>query len=196
MTPPATMTAEAPARRHAATPAAAPDPVVARCLDETCAALRHAGAANEHELAAALRMVEESFREDQPRDLLDALARVQGSDEEHMEPNIARLSAAVTSTLSPAPPLIPFAGKLIAPSAFYESFQQMLTLGRLLNAPVIFAEDTDTIGTGSVNPVAAQLLAAEIHTAVHRRFGIKPFLTVALLDYPSWSFLIRKHFGL
>jgi hypothetical protein len=95
-----------------------------------------------------------------------------------------------------APPLIPFAGKLIAPSSFYESFQQILAIGRALVAPVLFAEDTDAIGVGSVNPLAARTLADEIHAAVERRFGIRPFLTVARLDYENWTFLARKHFGL
>jgi hypothetical protein len=61
---------------------------------------------------------------------------------------------------------------------------------------VIFAEDTDAIGTASVNPVAAAILAAEIEAAVFKRFGIRPFLTVARLDYESWTFLARKHFEL
>jgi len=62
--------------------------------------------------------------------------------------------------------------------------------------PVIFAEDTDSIGVASANPIAAALLASAIQEVVFRRFGIRPFLTVARLDYESWTFLTRKHFGL
>ncbi len=169
---------------------------VARCLQATAEALHLAGAASDREILDAVRLAEEHARHDRPLDLLDALARVQGADEQHAGPAIGRLSAAVASTMIPCPPLVPFAGKLIAPSAFYESFQQMLALGRSLLAPVLFAEDTDAIGTGSVNPVAARILADEIHAAVARRFGIRPFLTVVRLDYESWAFLTRKHFAL
>ena len=61
---------------------------------------------------------------------------------------------------------------------------------------MIFAEDTDAVGTASINPVASMILADEIRAAVFKRFGIRPFLTVARLDYESWSFLTRKHFEL
>lgn len=169
---------------------------VARCLQATAEALHLAGAASDREILDAVRLAEEHARRDQPLDLLDALARIQGADEQHAGPAIARLSAAVASTMIPCPPLVPFAGKLIAPSGFYESFQQILALGRALVAPVLFAEETDAIGTGSVNPVAARILADEIHAAVARRFGIRPFLTVVRLDYESWAFLTRKHFAL
>jgi hypothetical protein len=61
---------------------------------------------------------------------------------------------------------------------------------------VIFAEDTDTIGTASVNPMAAAILAEEIRNAVYKRVGITPFVTIARLEYESWTFLTRKHFEL
>ena len=61
---------------------------------------------------------------------------------------------------------------------------------------MIYAEDTDAIGTASVNPVASAILAEEIRTTVFKRFGIRPFVTIARLDYESWTFLTRKHFEL
>ena len=39
-------------------------------------------------------------------------------------------------------------------------------------------------------------MADEILNGVNRRFGIKPFVTAVRMDYESWSFLTRKHFGL
>lgn len=170
--------------------------VVGRCLEATAEALHRSSAASSREILDAGRVVEERARHDHPVDLLEAVARIQGTDEQHMGPAMLRLSTAVASTMLPAPPLVPFAGKLIAPSSFYESFQQILAIARALVAPVLFAEDTDAIGVGSVNPLAARTLADEIHAAVERRFGIRPFLTVARLDYENWTFLSRKHFGL
>jgi len=128
--------------------------------------------------------------------LIEELARIQGHDEEHLSPAILELGNKAAQTMSPNPPLVPFAGKLIAPSAFYDSFDQIHKLARLLLSPVIYAEDTDSIGTASVNPVAASILAAEIESAVFKRFGIRPFITIARLDYESWTFLTRKHFEL
>lgn len=131
-----------------------------------------------------------------PSDLLEVIARIQGHDEEHLGRAILELSAKVAIAVSPYPPLIPFGGKLIAPSAFYESFDHIHRIARALLSPVIYAEDTDAIGTASANPVASAILAEEIRNSVFRRFGIRPFVTIARLDYESWTFLSRKHFEL
>ena len=61
---------------------------------------------------------------------------------------------------------------------------------------MVYAEDTDAIGTASANPIAAAILADEIRAQVHKRFGIRPFVTIARLEYESWTFLARKHFEL
>lgn len=170
--------------------------VVFRSLETTLRALRDTAAAKDKELNDARRAFEDAYFADQPAEILELVARFQGVDEAHAGPVIARLSAAVASVMTAPPPAIPFASKLIAPSSFYESFEQIHQLGRRLLTPVIFAEDTDAIGTGSINPVAARCLADDIIATVDRRFGIKPFVTVVRLDYQSWHFLTRKHFAL
>lgn len=183
------------------TPPPAPQGSVARdfaeeCLLKTAEALHEARAATVAEINQAIAMVRESHANGKPAELLEALARIQGHDEEHISPVILELGNKVANTRSPYAPLVPFAGKLISPSAFYDSFDQIHKLARLLLSPVIYAEDTDAIGTASINPVASSILAAEIESAVFKRFGIRPFLTIARLDYESWTFLTRKHFEL
>ena len=166
------------------------------CLQRTAEALRECHAATTAEIHQSIAICREQHAAEKPADLLEMVARAQGHEEEHIGPAIQELGNKVALGLNPFQPVIPFAGKLIAPSAFYESFDSLHTLARALLAPVIFAEDTDSIGTASVNPIAAAILGAEIETAVHRRFGIRPFVTTARLDYESWSFLTRKHFEL
>lgn len=170
--------------------------VVFRCLETTLRALRDTNCAKDKELNDARRAFEDAYFANQPAEILELVVRFQGFDDSQAPPVIARLSAAVASTMASPPPAIPFASKLIAPSSFYESFEQVLQIARRLLTPVIFAEDTDAVGTGSINPVAARCLADEIISTVDRRFGIKPFVTVVRLDHESWSFLTRKHFGL
>ncbi|MFM2198244.1 MAG: hypothetical protein RLZZ505_1676 [Verrucomicrobiota bacterium] len=170
--------------------------IVESCYVRTAQALSVSRAANDDEIKASLAIVRDSMENGKPLDLLETLARVKGHEEERIGVAILALSDAVASTMNPAPSCIPFASKLIAPSAFYDSFDAMHELGKLLLTPVIFAEDTDAIGTGSVNPIAAQVLGEEIHHAVSKRFGIRPFVTVARMEYESWAFLCRKHFDL
>lgn len=183
---------EAPFRPAALTPAEIAD----SCLVRTAEALSSIRMVSDDEIRAALAIVRESMEKGKPLDLLETLARVQGHEEERMGAAIQTLGDAVASTMTPAPASIPFASKLIAPSAFYDSFDSIHELGKLMLTPVLFAEDTDAIGTGSVNPIAAQMLGAEIHRSVTKRFGIRPFMTTARMEYESWAFLCRKHFEL
>ncbi len=166
------------------------------CLQRTAGALHEARAASPSEVSQAISIAREFHVQGRPADLIEVLARVQGHGEEHLSSAILDLGNKVAATLTPYSPLIPFAGKLIAPSAFYDSFDQIHKLARTLLSPVIYAEDTDAIGTASANPVACAILADEIRASVLKRFGIRPFVTTARLDYESWAFLARKHFEL
>jgi hypothetical protein len=166
------------------------------CLDKTIRAYKAAGLANDEEIERLKQRYYQKIADDQPADLIEVLAKLQGTDEERMGIECARISHGVASVINPSPPLIPFAGKLIAPSAFYEAYTQLHELSRALLSPVIFAEDTDAIGTGGLNPVASLIMADRILAAVNRRFAIRPFVTAVRLDYESWNFLGRKHYGL
>lgn len=166
------------------------------CLERTASAVQEARAANGSEINQAMSAAREYHAREKPADLLELLARVQGHDEEHLGPAILDLGDKVATTLTPYAPLIPFAGKLIAPSAFYDSFDTLHKVARIMLCPVIYAEDTDALGVASVNPVAAAILAEEVRNGIHKRFGIRPFVTLARLDYESWTFLTRKHFEL
>ena len=168
------------------------------CLERTLNAFQDSGvASNEEIMRVRLRFKGTPEEETEaPKDLVELLAKIQGTEEERMGIEVARISHAVSEVITPAVPLIPFAGKLMAPSAFYEAYTQLHETSKALLSPVIFAEDTDAIGTGALNPVAAQIMGEEILSAVSRRFGIRPFVTTIRLDYESWCFLSRKHFGL
>lgn len=170
--------------------------ILSDCLEQTLQAMSAAGIATDTELARTRVAFEKAAGRGEPIDAIEALARVQGAEEERMGIEVSRIAHAVASAIHPSPPMIPFGGKLIAPSAFYESFDQLHALARALLSPVLFAEDTDCVGTGALNPIAARIMADEILATVDRRFGIKPFVTAVRIDYESWCFLNRKHFGL
>lgn len=165
-------------------------------IQQTIMAIQEARVATPQEISQAVARTREDHAREKPSDLLETLARVQGHDEEFLSPAILALGDKIAHTLTPHAPLVPFAGKLIAPSAFYESFDQIHKIARILLVPVLFAEDTDAIGVASANPVAASILAEEIRSCVYKRVGIRTFITVVRIDYESWSFLTRKHFEL
>jgi len=166
------------------------------CLEQTAEALVFAHAASRIDISHAVDAVRQAQAHNRPLDLMEAVARAQGHKAEQLGSIMRSMGDKLAATLNPPPPLIPFAGKLIAPSAFYESFDQIHKMARALLTPVIFVEDTDAIGVASVNPIAATILAAKIQEVVTRRFDIRPFLTIARLEYEAWSFLTHKHFEL
>ena len=168
--------------------------MIEACLEQTAEALEITRAASPIEISHAKDAVRKVHAEGHQLDLMEAVARIQGHQEEHMGPVIQVLGDRLAASLNPVPPLIPFAGKLIAPSAFYESYARLHQMARALLVPVIFVEDTDSIGVASANPIAATLLAAKIQDVVARRFDIRPFVTIARLDYEFWTFLTHKHF--
>ena len=88
------------------------------CLQRTAGALHEARAATPAEVSQAISIARESHVEERPMDMLEVMARVQGHGEEHLSAAILDLGNKVAATLTPYAPLIPFAGKLIAPSAF------------------------------------------------------------------------------
>lgn len=192
--PPATATL--PAHAQTTHPPDGTGDLVDKCIDLTAEALVHSRVATQVEVSHAIDLVRRSAAEHIPVDLVEAVARAQGHQEEHLGTASLAIAEKIAPGLNPPPPLIPFAGKLIAPSAFYESFDHLHHLARALLSPVIFAEDTDSIGVAALNPFAAAIFASAIQDSVFRRVGIRPFLTVVRLDYESWTFLCRKHFEL
>ncbi len=164
------------------------------CIQRTAGILHETRSATPAELSQGVSVAREAHAEQKPADLLEIICRIQGHDGERLSKEILELGHLVASYLSPYAPYVPFAGKLITPSAFYETYKELQDLAKILRSPVIYAEDTDSIGTGSINPVASEMLAEQIREVVFKRVGIRPFVSIARLDYESWTFLSRKHF--
>jgi len=172
------------------------DDAMNECIARTAEALGGCGAADGSAIAAGLRLVQSALIEGRPADLIECVVKAQGHEVERLGPAILELSDAVAQQMTPYPSLFPFAGKLITPTAFYESFPDYHELAKVLLTPVIYAEDTDAIGIASINPIASTILAEEILSTMEDRVGVRPFITLTRLDYESWAFLTRKHFAL
>ncbi len=166
------------------------------CLQRTAGCAHEARVATPSEISQTITIARDHHAKEKPSDFIEVLARVQGHEEENIGKAVVELADRIAFTLTPYPPLVPFGGKLIAPSAFYDSFTWLQKIARVLLSPVIYAEDTDAIGTASANPVASAIFAEEIQNHIFRRVGIRPFVSTVRLDYESWTFLTRKHFEL
>lgn len=167
---------------------------VEECLQRTATALFQTGTAGKDDLIHTMHLVRQSNFHGQPADLLDTLARHLHTDEDQVAAAAASYGERISATLSPNLHVVPFAGRLIAPSTFYENHPDVQRLGAALMAAVIYAEDSDAIGTASINPIAAIILGEEIAAAVARRVNVRPIITSVMLDHQSWTQVIRKHF--
>lgn len=164
------------------------------CIERTASALLESEAATPEEIETAIQQCEIALDQGKRFELLELVARIQGHEEEFMGDAIFKLSESVSNTLVNPPILITFAAKLIVPNAFYSAFPELLKECSEMLCPLIFAEDTDAIGVGSINPIAAIMMAERICTQVKQHRSIRPFMTSARMDYESWCFLTRKHF--
>jgi hypothetical protein len=167
-----------------------------QCLNQTAIALREVHAASPSELSLGMAAARKLHAEGTPADLLEQVARIQGYAGEHLSGAIFDLGNKVAGARAIYQPVIPFVSKLIAPSSFYDSYDHLHKIARVLLSPVIYAEETDAIGIASVNPIAAIILTDEIRKTVLKRCGIRPFITTSRLDYENWTILVRKHFEL
>lgn len=182
------------AQTQGGSPPADADDIRITCIERTASALLESEGATAEEIEIAIQHCEMALDQGTRFELLELVARAQGHEEEFMSGAIHQLSECVAHTLQHAPVLVPFATKLIAPNAFYGKFPEIQQKCAEMLCPVIFAEDSDAIGVASINPIAAIMMAERIQLVVKARFGIRPFLTTARLDYESWCFITRKHF--
>lgn len=165
------------------------------CAQHTASALREADAATHEEIETALIHSRHAARFGIFHDVIEFIALARGGDDtEHVGAEVTLLAEAVASTLATPPALVPFAARLITPSAFYSRFDTIRSATRHLRCPILFSEDTDAVGTGSINPVTALIMADFIEKNVHSLTGIRPFVTAARMDYAGWNMLTRKHF--
>ncbi|NJR43656.1 MAG: hypothetical protein HC767_14420 [Akkermansiaceae bacterium] len=181
----------------ASVPPVSPDSIwdfAEACLIRTAEILHESQAVPDSEISHGIGVAREAHTAKQPAELLEVICRKKGHEGENLSKAILELGHVVASYVSPYAPNVPFGGKLILPAAFYDKYPVLQKLASALRSPVIFAEDTDAIGTASVNPVATEILAEQIRQQMLALTGIQPFVTIARLDYDSWNFILRKHF--
>jgi hypothetical protein len=164
------------------------------CLIRTAEILHESQAVSDTEISHAIGVVREAHAQQRPTEFLEIICRKKGHDGENLTKAILELGHVVASYVSPYAPHVPFGGKLILPAAFYDKYPELQKLASALRSPVIFAEDTDAIGTASINPVATEILAEQVRQTMLSHTGIQPFVTISRLDYDSWSFVTKKHF--
>jgi hypothetical protein len=88
------------------------------------------------------------------------------------------------------------AHRITPPESFYKTHPEIVEVCKLCGAVILDAATLSTITTGSINPLAGDLLAHWIQSALeHDAFETRPrFFFHVVVPPRHWSALIRAHF--
>ncbi len=127
-------------------------------------------------------------------DIFPLMAELRGVSETNRTQMIEQWARAVSSVVKCRYPLIPFATKLLGSVSIYEQFEQIHKLASMVKCPLVFAEDSDVLGFGTVNPVAGSQIADYVSRYLEEKTGSRPFISIFLLDFDSWDTICGRQF--
>lgn len=171
----------------------ATDPV---CLDKTCELLEEHGLATPDELRQLSEHGLAPMRGPRPWDPLEFLAALRVRDPDVRPIEIEKIGRSVAQSMGQQLALIPFGHRMPTPSGFYEANKELLGDCRRLMTPILYAEESEVIGIGSINPVALKLVAKHIVSDLGNKTGTKPLVSRMLLHHDGWISLCQKQFGI
>ena len=184
---------QAPSALTSATVSRATDP---ECLSQTCRVLDDHALATPAELKELAHHGHGPLQGPRPWDPLEFLAALRTRDPDARAQEVERLGRSLSQSLGQPLTLVPFASKMPTPSAFYDVNDSLLLECRKLLTPVLFAEESEVIGIGSINPVALRLSARTVMQFIADKTGTTPVVSTVLLHHEGWISLCQQQFGI
>ena len=169
---------------------------VVSCAAKALDALEARGHLKAHEREHIEEVHMEGLEQGKPSEVFETITRLSTVAPREIPDFIAGLGLAVAKTLKERVTMVPNLNRLAIPAAFYTQFPDLANAARALLVPVLYSEDNEAIGVGSVNPIPAIELAGRILAEMSNHTTVTPFVTVVRLDYDTWRTLIERHFGL
>ena len=163
-------------------------------LIRTLAMLQQHNLASAEDCSQVAAKVRRNWEQGRGADPVIGLARLRAGGGDMLDASVEIISAKMAYSLPFAPTRVPFAARLIPPSALYEKYPEIFTLCKLMLVPISFAEDLDVIGITSVNPYFADALSAYLTDKLKKETGIQPIIQIIRLDYVGWVKMCQKHF--
>ena len=128
-------------------------------------------------------------------DILPVMAYLRGISEDEQTGSIKQWARSITPIVKKRYSLVPFASKLLGQSPIFEKYEEVRKAAGKLKCPLIFSEDSDVIGFGTLNPVAGACLAEHVADHLEKETSLKPYISTFLLDYPTWVTICERQFG-
>ncbi|HCQ33439.1 MAG TPA: hypothetical protein DIV54_08055 [Verrucomicrobiales bacterium] len=166
------------------------------CLGQTCALLEEHGLATPAELKELRHHGHGPLKGPRPWDPLEFLAALRIREPEARALEVERLGRSLSHSLGQPLALIPFASRMQTPSVFYDMNEALLADCRKLMTPVLYAEESEVIGIGSINPAALQISTRTIMQFIADKTGTTPIVSSVLLHHEGWISLCQQQFGI
>ena len=166
------------------------------CLGQTCALLEEHGLATPAELKELRHHGHGPLRGPRPWDPLEFLAALRIREPEARALEVERIGRSLSHSLGQPLALIPFASRMQTPSVFYDMNEALLADCLKLMTPVLYAEESEVIGIGSINPAALQISTRTIMQFIADKTGTTPIVSSVLLHHEGWISLCQQQFGI
>ena len=166
------------------------------CLGQTCALLEEHGLATPAELKELRHHGHGPLKGPRPWDPLEFLAALRIREPEARALEVERLGRSLSHSLGQPLALIPFASRMQTPSVFYDMNEALLADCRKLMTPVLYAEESEVIGIGSITPAALQISTRTIMQFIADKTGTTPIVSSVLLHHEGWISLCQQQFGI
>ncbi len=169
--------------------------LVVTCASRTLDALQERGHLQKNERDHIESVHLESLMQGKASEVFETITRLSTVAPREIPDFIGGLGLAVAKTLRERVPLVPNLTRFPSPVSFFTAFPELAAIARALLVPVLYSEDNEVIGVGSVNPIPALELASRIVAILPNHTGFTPFVSVVRLDYDTWRTLIEKEYG-
>jgi hypothetical protein len=166
------------------------------CASRTLNALETRGHLQPHERQHIEGLHLKALEEGKPCEVFETITRLSTVAPREIPDFIAGLGLAVAKTLRERVPLMPNLNRMTAPASFFATFPDLAAAARNLLVPVLYSEDNEVIGLGSVNPIPALQMAVLVVRDVSVETGVTPFTSVVRLDYDTWRTLLEKQYSI
>jgi hypothetical protein len=166
------------------------------CLKATYHLLSEFQLATPKELNQLAQIGQEEAGSERQLDPLEILINCRDIEPDERPVEIEKLGRLIGTALQKPMVLPPFVTRLPTPSAFYDANPGMLEECREYMTPVLFAEDAEVIGVGSINPIAMMQVTERIVDILGERTGTNPIVSPLLLTHEGWLGMCNKQLGI
>lgn len=163
-------------------------------LAQSCDTILQFQLISEEDLELDCARVRERWNDNRGAEIVEQHVLRIADEPTQIEGLVEHLSASIGAAMEPPHLPAPFASKLVTPNGFYDKHPDLFELAKALQCPILFNEDADVLGLGSINPVTTNTFSQAVQLYVQSIQDITPLISTVRLNYETWANLCQRHF--